>query len=273
MTRRRRNPIRPSPRQPDELNPLPGVTGEPVEKSYGSGNTGGLFVDPGDGTIGHAGHEQGGQGDQATRSRAVGADVPPVDTSPGGPARAGTNIDRAAELPNSPSSDVSGAPGSGMGSSHVGGMSAGTGRGRGSDIGGSVGTSGRGPGDNLGIDAGGGAYSSGSPGDAATGGLTGDVGQQGLARRSSGNPAAGGVAVNPGRGSDLGTIGPTTRDDLGGGLSGGTTGGLREQDTGGGLSGDMHNAMGSGRAPDLDASAGAPEQRRAGTEDDEEDNS
>ncbi|HEU4325153.1 MAG TPA: hypothetical protein VFS21_18575 [Roseiflexaceae bacterium] len=266
MTRRRGDPIRPSPRRPEELNPLPGVTGEPVEKSYGSGNTGGLFVDPGDGTIGHA-----GQGDQAKRSRAVGADAAPVDTSPGEPTRAGTNIDRASELPNSPSSDVSGALGSGMGAGHVGGMSAGTGRGRGSDIGGSVGTSGRGPGDNLGIDAGGGAYSSGSPGDAATGGLTGDVGQQGPARRSSGTPIAGGVAVNPGRGSDLGTIGPTTRDDLGGGMSGGTTGGLRERDTGGGLSGDMHNDMGSGRAPDLDATAGAPEQRRVGTEDDDDD--
>lgn len=126
MTRKRGDPIRPSPQRPDQLNPLPGITGAPVEKSYGSGNTGGLFVDPGDGTIGHADHAQG---DQATDSRQVGAATAPVDTSPGEPTRAGTNIDRAAEQPNSPSSDAAYAPGLGMDASHVGGKSTDSGRG------------------------------------------------------------------------------------------------------------------------------------------------
>lgn len=263
--------------RPEDLEFLPGVTGEKVEKTYSQGNTGGLLIDPEDGTIGEADralgqalHERVREneqlldelehprpGGQPPREQALGA--PEAAPTPAGPGiSAGTNTDQAGELPNSSTGAV------GVGRA---GMGAGGGRGRGSGAGGSSGTSSHGPGDNLGRDLGSGAYSGGSQGSSPAGGLTGAAGQ---ASGSAGGPPAGGVAVNPGRGGDVGTIGPTTRDDLGGGMSGGTTGGARERDTGGGLSGALRDDMGSGRDPDLDSVRHPREQRPVGTQADDQ---
>lgn len=217
-------------KRPEDLELLPGVTGDKVEKTYSQGNTGGLLIDPEDGTIGEADralgqalHERVREneqmlnelehpqpGGQPAQEQALGAPSAPP-TPAGSGISAGTNVDQAGELPNSSTGAV------GVGRA---GMGAGGGRGRGGG--------------------------------------------------SQGNSPSGGVAVNPGRGSDVGMIGPTTRDDLGGGMSGGTTGGARERDTGGGLSGAPRNDMGSGRDPDLDSVRHPREQRPVGTQADDQ---
>lgn len=268
-----------SEQRPEDMNILPGVTGEKVEKTYSQGNTGGLLIDPEDGTIGDAVreleqalHDQVQENEQlldefehpeqARREQAVGGAVQAPPQGQAGPSTtAGTNIDQAGELPNSSTGAV------GVGRA---GMGAGGGRGRGSDAGGSYGTSGHGPGDNLGRDVGSGAYSGGSQGNSPSGGLTGKIGMPDVSPRTSGPAPAGGVAINAGRGSDIGSTGPTMRDDLGGGVSGGTTGGARERDTGGGLSGAMRSDVGSGRDPDLDSVKHPREQRPVGTQDDDQ---
>lgn len=268
-----------SERRPEELDILPGITGEKVEKTYAQGNTGGLLIDPDDGTIGEAVrdleqalHDRVQENEQlldeiehperGQREQAVGEAARPAPAGQAGPsATAGTNIDQAGELPNSSTGAV------GVGRAGVG---AGGGRGRGSDTGGSYGTSGHGPGDNLGRDVGSGTYSGGSQGSSPSGGLTGKIGTPDVSPRTAGPSPAGGVAVNAGRGSDVGSSGPTMRDDLGGGVSGGTTGGARERDAGGGLSGAMRTDVGSGRDPDLDSAKHPREQRPVGTQDDDQ---
>lgn len=179
-----KRPDRARPARPEEepLDPFPGITGDPVEPTTSQGNTGGLFDDAGDGTIG-----------EITR---------PPSERPEPPA------DQGGRQRNQPPRD----------------------RGE-----------------------------SRSVGQATTSGTN----------SSSGNPVAGGVAVGPGRGSDVGTIGPSMRDDLGGGLSGGTMGGERETDVGGGLSGAPRSGIGSGRDPDFQADTRQREGRKIGAEDDE----
>ncbi len=146
---------------------------------------------------------------------------------------AGTNTDVAGAMPHGKGSDIAGSLDQ-KGADDVGGMGTGTARGSGTDIGGSTHST-TGGGGTGGLD---------SIDTSLSGGLTGDSGGQGAARRVATPPTAGGVAVDPGRGADLGgDIGMAT-DDFTPGMSSANAGGSRESDLGGGLSGGMESGMG-----------------------------
>jgi hypothetical protein len=220
--------------------------------------TGGLYSDPGDGTIGgvakeflerrHAEMQNEGGGTRASRE----AGEPSRDSSAASGVTAGTNSDAAGQLPHGQGAQISGSRQGGIGADDVGGMGTGTGRGRGSATPGGV----YGSGDSSGTGGLGGGFDSQASTGAASGGLgndigggvTGGTGGQGLPRRSDMIGTVCGVAVSAGRGSDVGTVGGGMEDEtspnVSGGLSGGTMGGSRETDLGGGLSGGMRSGMG-----------------------------
>jgi hypothetical protein len=227
--------------------------------------SGGLYSDPGDGTIGgvakeflerrHAQEqsERGGRG--ASRQ----AGEPNRDSSAASELTAGTNSDAAGQLPHGQGAQISGS-----GADDVGGMGTGTGRGRGSGTPGGV----YGSGDSSGTGGMGGGFgsqvgtgaASGGLGNDTGGGLTGGTGGQGLPRRSDMTGTGGGVAVSGGRGSDVGTGGGGMEDEtspnVSGGMSGGTMGGSRESDLGGGLSGGMRSGMGHNVSGGIGGSVG-----------------
>jgi hypothetical protein len=220
--------------------------------------TGGLYSDPGDGTIGGVAKEflERRQADQQAEHSSAdargGANAPNRDSSAAGGFAAGTSSDTAGQLPHGQGAQIGGSLAGGGGADDVGGMGTGTGRGRGSGTpggvygsGDSAGTGGMGGG--FGSQAGTGAASGGLGSDSG-GGVTGGTGGQGLPRRSDMTGTGGGVAVSGGRGSDVGTVGggmaDATNPNVSGGMSGGTMGGSRESDLGGGLSGGMRSGMG-----------------------------
>jgi hypothetical protein len=231
--------------------------------------TGGLYSDPGDGTIGGVAKEflerrhaqdlnertdTGGSG--AVDDQAYGSSPATGEHTHGTSATsgftAGTNSDVAGQLPHGQGAQIGGSRQGGIGADDVGGMGSGTGRGRGSGTPGGV----YGSGDSAGTGGMGGGFDSqagtgagtGALGNDIGGGVTGGTGGQGLPRRSDVIGTGGGVAVSPGRGSDLGTVGGGMEDEaspnVSGGMSGGTMGGSRESDIGGGLSGGMRSGMG-----------------------------
>jgi len=244
-----------------DLNPFPGITGEGVEKTVAhpdGGATGGLFSDPGDGTIDTSGEREravGENSDQAPHeySMTSGTSISPISDLQSESTSAGTNSDIAGQLPHGKGGQVAGNQRGGIGADDVGGMGSGTGRGRGSGTPGGV----AGGGDSAGTGGMGGGFDSqsgtggpsGGLGSDVGGGLTGGTGGQGLPRRSDLTGTGGGVAVSGGRGSDVGTVGGGMAPDLSpatsGGMSGGTFGSSREGDLGGGLSGGMRSGTGT----------------------------
>jgi hypothetical protein len=118
----------------NELNPIPGITGEGAEKTVArptGGNTGGLFSDPGDGTIGEVGerYRERALGDKTDQppdeyNMTSGTSINPISDFQAEPTSVGTNSDIAGRLPHG--------PGGGIGAENVGGIGSGRGRGRGS---------------------------------------------------------------------------------------------------------------------------------------------
>jgi hypothetical protein len=245
-------------KQQDERNKTVDLGGKAEPKTSFGEPTGGLYSDPGDGTIGGVAKEflerqqaeNQIESSDPIASKEVGAQT--RDPSAAGGVSAGTNTDAAGQLPHGQGAQIGGSRQGGIGADDVGGMGTGTGRGRGSGMPGGV----YGSGDSSGTGAMGGGFDSQSGTGAASGGLgndiggglTGGTGGQGLPRRSDMTGTGGGVAVSAGRGSDVGTVGGGMEDEtspnVSGGMSGGTMGGSRESDLGGGLSGGMRSGMG-----------------------------
>jgi hypothetical protein len=250
-----------------------GASPNRVERGDAPGNTGGLWSDLGDGTIGDTGKrlremvdEEGLIRDEAGEPTTSEAPRDSQHANP--PITAATNIDIAGETKHGQGPYVAGSLPNG-GADDVGGMGTGTGRGRGSGVpggvygsGDSAGTGGMGGGFDSQVGTGG---ASGGLGNDIGGGLTGGTGGQGLPRRSDQGATGGGVAVSGGRGSDVGTVGggmaPDLSSDTTGGMSGGTMGGSRESDVGGGLSGGMRSGMGD----DASGGRGGASSRPRGT--------
>ncbi|MCU0491948.1 MAG: hypothetical protein MUD01_10190 [Chloroflexaceae bacterium] len=167
--------------------------------------------------------------------RAVGSASGSEAVAHGPATSAATTSDAGGNLPGGPGMNVTGSGSTGMGAPTPGGLGSTSGIGRGSATPDAVGT-GQGNGGTSGLG-----------GEPSLGGLTANVSSQGT-RSNPSAPLAGGVAVNAGRGSNLGIEGGTSGDLLatsGSGMAGGTTGGSRESDVGGGLSGGMPSAMGA----------------------------
>jgi hypothetical protein len=208
----------------NKLNPFPGITGEGAEKRVArstGGQTGGLFSDPGDGTIGEVGERYreravGENTDQQPDeyNMTSGTSISPISDLEPEATAGGMHSDIAGQLPHGPGGQVAGSPSGGIGADDVAGTGSGTGRGRGGSTPGGV----AGGGDRSGTGAMGGGFDS----QTGTGGVTGGLG----------NDIGGGMAPD---------LSPRTS----GGMSGGTFGGSRESDVGGGLSGGMRSGTGA----------------------------
>src|SRR6266498_5271655 len=93
-----------------DLNPFPGITGEGAEETVArptGGKTGGLFSDPGDGTIGEVADREreravGDTTDQLPDDYGMtsGTSISPISDLGPEPASSGTNADIAGQMPH-----------------------------------------------------------------------------------------------------------------------------------------------------------------------------
>jgi hypothetical protein len=99
----------------NDLNPFPGITGVGAEKTVArptGGKTGGLFSDPGDGTIGEVAERDrervvGETADQQLDDYKMtsGTSISPISDLQPEPSSAGTNSDIAGEMPHGQAAD------------------------------------------------------------------------------------------------------------------------------------------------------------------------
>src|SRR5215217_743504 len=162
----------------NDLNPVPGITGEGAKKTVfrpTGGKTDGLFSDPGDGTIGEVGDCERAVGENAPQeppehNMTTGTSISPISDIEA--TSGGMNSDIAGHLPHGPGGQVAGSSSRGIGADDIGGMGSGTGRGRGSDTPGGV----AGGGDSSGTGGMGAGFDSQTGTGGATGGLGNDIG-------------------------------------------------------------------------------------------------